>query len=651
MVETNIRNYDSEKFITNYTYDGELGALWSREKTEFRVWAPTASSVELKLIDDERSEVLPLEKAEGGTWKINVSGDLSGQVYNYVVRHQSMEYEVVDPYAKAVTINGSKSVVVDLTKTNPEGWSDIDSPRLESPLDTICYEVHVRDFSISPDSGIQNKGLYLGFTEPFTKGPGSVYTGLSHLKELGITHVQLLPIYDYVTVDEKNPSSSYNWGYDPLNFNAPEGSYATDPSKPLARIKELKKLILCLRENGIRVIMDVVYNHTYFTETSAFNKIVPYYYYRVDENGVYSNGSGVGNELATERKMVRKFIIDSMCYWAKEYQIKGFRIDLMAVFDIETINILRKRLDDIDPTIIIYGEGWNGGPSLLSEERKALKGKAKNFPGVGVFNDDFRDAIKGNVFRDENKGFVSGAYGMEESIKCGITAALDHPGVDYRRVLYSRKPFCKQPSQSINYAAAHDNLTLFDKLTRSNPRDDEPLIIARQKLAGAIVLLAQGIPFIHAGQEFCRTKFGDYNSYKSGDHINQIVWANKQRYYDVFRYYKGLIELRKAHKAFRLENSEEIVKSLQFLPAHGPLVVKYLLKDHAGGDLWNKIVVLFNGARTAKDISLPGHDWVVVVDASMAGTKRIGQVAGDTVLLPRICCMVLVDRKSYDQSN
>ncbi|HOA90371.1 MAG: type I pullulanase [Bacillota bacterium] len=650
-MKTTALSYDSEEFIKNYTYNGSLGALWSPEKTEFRLWAPTAVKVLLKLGDGGVSAVIPMEKAEGGTWKKEVFGDLDGQRYNYIVRHHDVEYEVVDPYARAVTVNGQMGVVVDLSKTNPKGWNDTPDPELHSAVDAIVYEVHVRDFSISPDSGIQNKGLYLGFTELGTTTSGSVYTGVSHLKELGITHVQLLPIYDFATVDETRPFDSYNWGYDPLNFNAPEGSYATDPKDPIARIRELKQLIQSLRENGIRVVMDVVYNHTYYTEESAFNKIVPGYYYRTDRDGVYSNGSGCGNELKTERKMVRKFIVDSMCYWAEEYKIKGFRIDLMGVFDIETVNTLREKLHKIDPSILIYGEGWNGGPSLLDDNLRAVKGKAHEFLCIGVFNDDFRDAIKGNVFRAENRGFISGAYGMEESIKCGITAAVDHPGVDYKRVLYSRAPFCVNPFQSINYAEAHDNLTLFDKLTRSNPEDDEPLTIARQKLAGAVILLAQGIPFLHAGQEFCRTKFGDYNSYRSGDFINQIVWANKVRYYDVFRYYQGLIALRKAHRAFRLRTRDEIVRHLEFMPPQGPLVVKFLLKDHAGGDPWEKIVVLLNGARTAKQVVLPGEDWVIVADARTAGTAKIGQVKGSEVLLPRISCLVLVDRKSFEEGK
>ncbi|HHY19123.1 MAG TPA: type I pullulanase [Firmicutes bacterium] len=639
-----------EGFHQKYSYLGDLGALWTKEQTVFCLWAPTATSVELKLVNDQKCSYLPLTKFDQGLWQITIKGDLHGVHYNYLVRHKKNEYEVVDPYAKAVTINGAMGVVVDLSKTNPPRWFDIGIPKLNSFTEAIVYEVHVRDFSIAKNSGITNKGLFLGFTESNTVGPSGVLTGLSHLKELGVTHVQLLPIYDYATVDEKNPQAYYNWGYDPLNFNAVEGSYSSNPEDPICRIVELKKLILALRENGIRVIMDVVYNHTWQTETSNFNRLVPNYYYRMDKHGNFTNGSGCGNELATERFMVRKFIVDSMCYWAKEYSIKGFRIDLLGLYDIETVQIIRRELDKIDPSIIVYGEGWVGGPSALLDENKALKGQASKFAGIGVFNDDFRDAIKGNVFRDENKGFISGAYGMEESIKCGIVAASNHQEVDYTRVLYAHTPYTKEPHQSVNYAAAHDNLTLWDKLHKTNPRDSESLHIARQKLAGALVLLAQGVALIHAGQEFCRTKYGDHNSYRSGDKINQIDWGRKWYYRDVFKYYQGLIQLRKEHPAFRLQTAEEISSCLKFLSMPGPLLVGYLLKEYAGGDPWRKIVVLFNGSRTAKEIELPEDNWVIVVDASSAGVERIGRHREEKIILPRLCAMVLVDKSSFERS-
>ncbi len=640
--------FDSEEFNQQFFYTGELGALWSLEKTTFKIWAPTAIGVDIKVSGDEKVKFKPLKRAEKGVWTADVPGDLHGFKYNYLIKHQTCEFEVVDPYAKALSVNGSMGVVVDLARTNPPFWTEVCDPILESFGEAIIYEVHVRDFSISPDSGLKMKGLYLGFTELNSKGPGAVLTGLSHLIELGITHVQLLPVFDYATVDETKPFSSYNWGYDPLNYNAPEGSYATRPADPFSRILELKQLIHALRESGIRVVMDVVYNHTWKTESANFNQIVPGYYYRQDENGFFSNGSGCGNELATERLMVRKFIIDSICYWAREYRIKGFRFDLMGCYDIETINTIRAQLDRIDPSIILYGEGWTGGPSLLPENLKALKGQAVKFPGVGVFNDDFRDGVKGNVFRAESKGFISGGYGMEESIKCGITAAINHHEVDYKRVLYAHCSYCSEPNQSINYIAAHDNLTLWDKLLKSNPRDDETVQIARQKLAGAMVLLSQGVPFLHAGQEFCRTKFGDYNSYRSGDTINQIVWERKQRYFDVFKYYQGLIQLRKTHPAFRLKTAAEINANLHFLTMPSPLLVGFILKEHAGGDPWQKIVVLFSGSKIAREVQLPGKNWVMVVDASYAGTKRIGTVKGDRLVLPRLATIVLADKESFD---
>lgn len=641
--------FDSEEFIQQFFYAGELGALWSLKKTTFCIWAPTAFAVGLKLLSPEKNRLIPLKRAEKGVWQVNVEGDLHGLKYNYIIQHQNQEFEVVDPYAKALTVNGCQGVVVDLKRTNPPFWDEVTNSSLESFCDAVIYEVHIRDFSISKDSGMAMKGFYLAFTELNTKGPGGVWTGLNHLKELGVTHVQLLPVFDFATVDETKPFDSYNWGYDPLNYNTPEGSYATKPAVPFARITELKQLILALRKYNIRVVMDVVYNHTWKTEESNFNRIAPGYYYRQDEHGFFGNGSGCGNELATERVMVRKFIVDSVCFWAKEYQIKGFRLDLMGCIDLETINTIRAELDLIDPSIILYGEGWTGGPSLLPDNLKALKGQARYIPRVGVFNDDFRDAVKGNVFRNENRGLISGCYGMEESIKCGITAATDHPEVDYKRVLYANSPYTVEPAQCINYVAAHDNLTLWDKLQKSNPKDDEALQIARQKLAGAMVLLSQGVPFIHAGQEFCRTKFGDANSYRSGDLINQVVWERKQRYFDVFRYYQGLIELRKAHPAFRMKTTAEIQAKLHFLNMPSPLMVGFVLQDYVR-DPWQKIVVIFSGLLIAKEVSLPGKNWVVVVDASLAGTKRIGTVKSDYLLVPRITTMVLVDRESFDQA-
>lgn len=594
-------------------------------------------------------------RESGGIWRATLSGDCHGLYYTYGVTQQRDEvYEVVDPYARAAGVNGDRGMVVDLARTNPVGWERIKRPLLTDPVDAVIYELHVRDFSIHPQSGIKHRGKFLAFTEAGTRGPGGVRTGLDHLVDLGITHLHLLPIFDFASIDEAElEQPQFNWGYDPKNYNVPEGSYATDPFDGTVRLRELKAAILTLHERGIGVIMDVVYNHTFNSWDSFLNRLVPGYYYRMHPDRSFANGSGCGNELASERPMVRKLIIDSVCYWAREYRVAGFRFDLMGLHDLETMRQIRSALDRVAPGCIIYGEGWTGGPSPLPADQAALKGNARQVPGVAFFNDSARDGIKGDVFHQWEAGFVNGKAGQEESVKFGIVAATWHPQVNYGQVNYDHAPWAGEPGQAVIYCEVHDNLTFWDKLAATNGEESEEQRIRRHKLGGAIVLTSQGIPLLHAGQEFLRTKGGNANSYLAPDQVNWLDWARKACYHEVYAYYQGLIRLRKAHPAFRMRQTEQIQAHLHFLDLPGQLV-GYTLDQHANGDPWRVILVLFNARTTPFVMRLPvspASEWVVVVDPQRAGTKALSYVCSAQVEVEPLSTLVLVDQESFMQTE
>jgi len=588
-----------------------------------------------------------MTREAGGIWRGAVAGDCHGLYYTYGVTHDDQRFEVVDPYARAAGVNGDRGMVVDLARTNPEGWAEVERPVLAAPVDAVIYEMHVRDFSTHPQSGIKHKGKFLAFTEQDTQGPQGVKTGLGHLLDLGVTHLHLLPVFDFASVDEGEVDSpQFNWGYDPKNYNVPEGSYATDPFRGEVRIRELKAAIKALHEKGIGVIIDVVYNHTYNSWDSNLNRLVPGYYYRMNPDRSFANGSGCGNELASERPMVRKLIIDSVIYWATEYRVDGFRFDLMGLLDLETVRQIREALGRIAPGLLLYGEGWTGGPSPLPGDQAALKGNAPSLPGIAFFNDSARDGIKGHVFNQLEAGFVNGQAGLEESVKFGIVAATHHPQLCYERVNYDHAPWALEPGQSVIYCEAHDNLTLWDKLMITNGNESEEQRINRHKLAGALVLTSQGIPFLHAGQDFLRTKGGNSNSYLAPDAVNQLDWARKARYFEVYAYYRGLITLRKAHPAFRLCTTEQIQAHLRFMDLPTQLI-GYTLGEHANGDPWRLIVALFNARTTPVSVALPAGEWVVVVDQRQAGVKALGYVTGPEVEVEPLSALVLVDRASF----
>lgn len=629
-------------------YEGQdLGLTYTPAQSTFKVWSPPAASMQLHLYDQgadgTRLATHEMEQDNDGVWKATVNGDLAGKFYTFqaTIKGQQMD-EVPDPYVKTVGINGKRGMVVDLATTNPEGWEQDQRPPLAQPTDVIIYELHVRDVSMHPNSGISNKGKYLGLVESGTRTAAGDATGLDHMVELGITHVHILPAYDYVSIDEsKLGENKYNWGYDPLNYNTPEGGYSSDPADGAVRVREFKQMVKAFHDKGIRVILDVVYNHTGPTEKSNFNQLVPGYYYRQDSLGNFSNASACGNETASERAMMRKFIIESVKYWATEYHLDGFRFDLMGIHDIETMNQVSAALHEIDPSILVYGEGWTAGDSPLPADQQALKANTKKLNGVAAFSDDIRDAIKGHVFTHDAKAFVSAKPGLEESIKFGIVASTEHPQVNYDSVNYSNAPWANHPTQTVTYVSCHDNHTLWDRLQISCPESSEAERIAMHKLAGAIVLTSQGISFLHAGVDLLRTKNGVENSFESPDSINQIDWSRKTKYRDVFEYFQGLIALRKKHPAFRMPTTEMVQQHLQFLELEEDNLVGYTISGNANGDSWEDILVLFNGNKTSKEIKIPDGKWTIVVHGNQVNEKGLGQVKSGKIKVAAHSALIL----------
>lgn len=592
----------------------DLGLTYSPRSSQFRIWAPTATEAKIFFYKEGAGDTalysIPMMKSVKGTWLAVQKKDLKGLFYTFLVKiNNQWSQEIPDPYAKAVGVNGKRAMVIDLKSTNPTGWEKDKSPAFSNKTDAIIYELHVRDASIAKNSGIQQKGKFLGLTEKATKNTAGLSTGLDHIKELGVTHVHLLPFYDYNSIDETKPDTKYNWGYDPLNYNVPEGSYATNAYDGVTRIKEFKQLVKTFHENGLRVVMDVVYNHTALTENSNFNQLVPGYYYRQSDDGQFSNATACGNETASERQMFRKFMLESMLYWAKEFHIDGFRIDLMGVHDITTINTISRELHKIKPGILLYGEGWTAGTSPLPDSLRALKANASQLDRVAVFSDDIRDGIKGHVFTNEDKGFASGKPGMEETLKFGVVASLPHPQVDYGKVNYSKAPYAKQPHHTITYAECHDNHALWDKLSISANEATEEERINMHKLALTIVMTSQGIPFLHAGTEMLRTKKGVENSFESPDSINAIDWDRKTRHKDVFEHVKGLVRLRKEHPAFRMKKAEDVATHIRFIDQFPKGVVGYEINGTAVGDKWKRIMIILNGSDSQKVVSWAKEQW------------------------------------------
>jgi pullulanase len=639
-------------------YNGkDLGVTYSPEKTLLRVWAPTAEAITVRLYDQGHEgsvlETLSMEKDVKGTWILKLEGDWKDKYYTYQAQIDGeLKNEVPDPFARTVGVNGDRGMITDLASTNPSGWENVKRPPLNSFADMVIWEIHVRDFSIHPSSGVQHKGKYLAFTEEGTRSPQGHKTGIDHLVELGITHVHLLPVYDFYTIDETRlDEPQFNWGYDPKNYNAPDGSYSTNPYDGNIRVNEFKQMVQSLHNNGIRVIMDVVYNHMYDAGSSSFENLVPGYYFRMRPDGTFSNGSGCGNETASERPMMRKFMIESLKYWATEYRIDGFRFDLMGLHDIKTMNLIREELHAIDPTIFLYGEGWTADDTPLPEKDRATKANAAKLNGIAVFSDDIRDAIRGPWWDSKAGGFMAGIKDLEESIKFGVVASTQHPQVDYSKVNYSTAPYADNPLQTITYVTCHDNPCLWDKVleTCMNCNKDDKLDL--QKFANAIVLTSLGVPLLHAGEELVRTKFGEHNSYNLPDSVNQLVWHNKHSYRDVFDYYRKLIKLRKNHPAFRMPTTEMVQQHLTFFEFKTPLVVGYQISDNANNDRWKDILVFYNANPTEVEVSIPKGEWVIVAtkySIEETGSTQSGYETVQTkkTTIPRRSILILVDKES-----
>ncbi len=631
---------NSDGFNSRYTYSGDdLGNSYTPQQTQFRVWAPTATRVDLVTYPSESSStgegvVIHMNPAEKGTWITTVKGDLNAAIYNYRVTVGEVEREAVDPYVRATTINGIRGVVVDLAKTNPKSWSSAKPAFSGKPTDAVIYELHIRDLSMDPSGNIPvaHRGKYLALTDVKTTTSKGSPTGVNAIKDLGVTHVELLPVFDYASVDESSPT--FNWGYDPQNYNVPEGSYSTNPSNPQTRISELKSAIQALHDDKLRVMMDVVYNHVFNASEFSEERIVPGYFFRTNADGSLANGSGVGNDVASERPMVRKFIVDSVKYWATQYHFDGFRFDLMGILDITTMQQIRKALDRIDPSILIIGEGWDMG--TLAPADRANQKNIASLAGIAAFNDELRDGIKGSVFDSADQGYVSGKVSQIDHVKVGIVG-----NINYSSALDGRWT-TKEPSQSVNYVESHDNLTLFDKLKASVKTADSTKIEALDRLSSSIAILAQGVPFMQAGQEFLRSKNGDSNSYKSDDTINSLKWNLRTRNAATVSYFKGLIELRKTHPSFRMSTSPQVKKNLVFLKAPNN-VIAYYLNGNALKDSWKAIVVAHNPNSSAVTVTLPSKgNWKVVVQGIHSGTKVLSTLkAASSVGVPGQSTLVL----------
>ena len=601
-------------------YSGkDLGLTYSPKAATFKIWAPTANAAKLNLYKSDLGGTairsINMNKGENGIWQITVAENLKNSYYTFQVNiGNTWSEEVVDPYAKACGTNGLRAQVIDLKETNPVGWAQDKSPNFSvsnKQTDAVIYELHVRDASIHASSGIKNKGKFLGLAEVGTKNSAGQSTGLSHIKELGVTHVHLLPFYDYNSVDETKAAVQYNWGYDPVNYNIPEGSYSTNPADGKVRIKELKELIKTMHSNGLRIIMDVVYNHTALTKNANFNILVPDYYYRKRADGSFSDASSCGNETASDNAMFQKFMIESVVYWVNEYHIDGFRFDLMGIHDIETMNLISDTLHKIKPSIVLYGEGWTSSSSPLPEEKRALKKNAAQLNGIAVFSDDMRDGIKGSVFNIDDRGFATGNIGNSESVKFGIVAAGKHPQINYSKVNYSKEPYTASPAGLINYADCHDNNILWDKIALSFKEASVAERTKMHELAYAIVLTAQGASFLHAGTEFLRTKNGVENSFDKGDIVNGIDWDLKTKNNTSYQFIKNLVQIRRAHPAFRMQTAAQIATHINFENSQPAGIIAYTINGAAVGDTWKKIWVAYNGSLSPQTLTLPRGTWKV----------------------------------------
>ncbi len=640
------------RYLTWPAYSGnDLELTVDNQGTHFTLWSPMAQKAQVLIYNQDRNsaptDTLVMTPSDSGTWRVSVPRQLYGRFYTFrIMNNGKWLDETPGVWAKAVGTNGQRAAIIPLSDTDPEGWETDHGPALDNITDAVIYEMHHRDFSIHPSSGIVNKGKFLALTENGTHNSSGDKTGIDHLKELGITHVHILPSFDYNSVDEANlPSNAYNWGYDPVNYNVPEGSYSTNPSDPAVRINEMKRMIKSLHDQGIGVIMDVVYNHTAENDGSNFSLTAPGYYYRHRPDGSYSDASACGNETASEREQMRQFIVNSVKYWAQEYHIDGFRFDLMAIHDTETMNQVAAALKEINPSIFVYGEGWTAADSPLPVESRALKENVAKMPRIAVFSDDIRDAIKGHYSKADDRGFVTGKPGNKETIKIGIVASTAHPQVDYTKGNNSKFAYAAAPTQIINYVSCHDDLTLTDKLRKSMPETSEKELQRIARLAQTIVFTSQGTPFMFAGEEIFRDKKGVHNSYCSPDSVNAIDWSLKNSNAEQFEFYRNLIALRKAHPAFRMTATEDIARNIVFDKTDHPNLISYSIKNHANGDDWCEIKLIFNGSDTAIPVKIRKGDWIIVAQDGNLNPDGLGHTKGGNMIVAPYSALILARDK------
>ena len=605
------------------------------EQTTFRLFAPwTAKSVKVRIYKDGQGgkalKTVSMKRAEAqDVWTATVKGNLMGRFYTFDTGHG----ETPGVFAKAVGVNGRRGAIINAVNTMPDDWCCDQHPVIKSPADLVVYELHHRDFSVGR-SDAKYHGKFLALTEPWA---------IDHLKQLGVNAVHILPSYDYGSVDETRLNEpQYNWGYDPVNYNVPEGGYSTDPYDPLARILEFKQMVQALHKAGIAVILDVVYNHTYDIEHSNFQRTYPDYYYRKTADGKYSNGSGCGNETASEKKMMRRFMVESVKYWYNEYRVDGFRFDLMGCHDIETMNLIRQELNKLNPSIFIYGEGWSAGACALPTEQLGMKANISRMSGIAAFSDEIRDGLRGPFDDDTKSAFLAGLPDNEESVKFGIVGAISHPQVDMTKVNYSKEAWATEPTQMMSYVSCHDDMCLVDRLRASIPGITEEELIRLDLLAQTAVMTSQGVPFMLSGEELLRTKQGVHNSFESPDSINQLCWENKEKYPQVFRYYSDLISLRRHHPAFRLGDAGLVRKHLEFLDAPKG-VVAFRLKDYAGRDDWRNIVVILNSNREPQQVNIPKGMYVVVCQDGEINEQSTSKIFGRRTMVSPQSALIMYE--------
>lgn len=610
----------------------ENECVYTPEKTIFTFWSSVAEKMEVRLYntyDASEFEVITLQEKNDDYWTATIKGDQVGKFYT-VCSYQNGEWGQESPgiFAKAVSVNGQRAAIIDMQTTNPQGWENDQRPAMTDPTDVVVYETHMRDFTIDATSGIANKGKFIAFTEQGTQTAEGLASGIDHLKELGITHIQILPMYDYGSIDETTLDlNKYNWGYDPVNYNVPEGGYSTNPYDPATRIREAKTMIQALHAAGIRVIMDVVYNHTYSVEGCALGRVVPQYFYRMNEDGTYANGSGCGNETASDKQMMRQFMVESVCYWAREYHIDGFRFDLMGIHDQETMRQIRAALDEIDPSIITYGEGWAASSPAYPYEQLAMKQWTYTMPRVGAFSDDIRNALIGSPF-DHHRGFASGNTASRDAVRYGLVACPDWSG---------------EPMQHVSYITCHDNYCLRDRIEVAAAEETEATKLRMNKLAQTAVMVSQGMTFFYGGEELFRTKQGVENSYQSPDSINVIEWTNKQTYSDLFAYYREIIKIRRQHKGFRLGTAELVKNHVEFPETTQEGLIIYRIKDLQGIDTAASLVVLLNGTPEPMEVEIPQATYTVLAHDAQANANGMGTIEGGKVQVAPYSATILAE--------